>query len=158
MSHVRSQVVTWMTTDPAEVRAAADRGPRWWRRVGTFDQRLFDAVAAARLSGLEHVLPRLSRSADHGVLWFGIAAGLSVTGRVRLRRAALRGVVTVGIASPLVNVVGKQLFRRARPRIEPVPPIRIRRRLPTSPAFPSGHSASAAAFATALVLEAGADR
>jgi diacylglycerol kinase family enzyme/membrane-associated phospholipid phosphatase len=154
VSHDRFQAATWATADPAEVRAAADRGPRWWRRVGTFDQKLFDAVAAARLPGLEHVLPRLSRSADHGVLWCGIAAGLSVTGRARLRRAALRGVVAVGIASPLVNVVGKQLFRRARPRIEPVPRIRIRRRLPTSPAFPSGHSASAAAFGTALALEA----
>jgi diacylglycerol kinase family enzyme/membrane-associated phospholipid phosphatase len=148
------QGVTWATTSTE--RAEADRGPRWWRRVGLFDQMLFDAVAAARLPGLEHVLPRLSRSADRSLLWFGIAGGMAVSGRVRWRRAALRGAVAVWIASPLINVVGKQLFRRARPRVDLVPPIRIRWRLPTSPAFPSGHSASAAAFATGVALEASA--
>jgi diacylglycerol kinase family enzyme/membrane-associated phospholipid phosphatase len=146
------QSVTWTTT-PAE-RAEADRGPRWWRRVGLFDQMLFDAVAAARLPGLERVLPRLSRSADRSLLWFGIAGGMAVSGQVRWRRAALRGAVAIWIASPLINVVGKQLFRRARPRVDLVPPIRIRWRLPTSPAFPSGHSASAAAFAMGVALEA----
>jgi undecaprenyl-diphosphatase len=119
-----------------------------------FDQMLFDAVAAARLPGLERVLPRLSRSADRSVLWYGLAGGMAVSGRVRLRRAALRGTVAIGIASPLINLIGKNLFRRARPRVDLVPPIRIRWRLPTSPAFPSGHSASAAAFATGVALEA----
>ena len=144
---------TW-TTGLADVEAAADRGPRWWRRVGVFDQMLFDAVAAARLPGLERVLPPLSKTADRSVLWWGIAGGMAVSGRMRLRRGALRGVVAIGIASPLINVVGKQLFRRSRPRVDLVPPIRIRWRLPTSPAFPSGHSASAAAFATGVALEA----
>jgi diacylglycerol kinase family enzyme len=115
---------------------------------------LFDAVAAARLPGLERVLPVLSKSADHSVLWWGIAGGMAVSGRMQLRRGALRGAVAVAVASPLINVVGKQLFRRARPRVDLVPPIRIRWRLPTSPAFPSGHSASAAAFATGVALEA----
>jgi diacylglycerol kinase family enzyme/membrane-associated phospholipid phosphatase len=119
-----------------------------------FDQMLFDAVAAARLPGLERVLPGLSRSADRSLLWYGLAGGMAVSGRVRLRRAALRGTVAISIASPLINIIGKNLFRRARPRVDLVPPIRIRWRLPTSPAFPSGHSASAAAFATGVALEA----
>jgi undecaprenyl-diphosphatase len=138
----------------ADEEAEADRGPHWWRRVGMFDQMLFDAVAAARLPGLERVLPRLSRSADRSLLWYGLAGGMAVSGRVRLRRAALRGTVAISIASPLINLIGKNLFRRARPRVDLVPPIRIRWRLPTSPAFPSGHSASAAAFATGVALEA----
>jgi diacylglycerol kinase family enzyme/membrane-associated phospholipid phosphatase len=127
---------------------------RWWRRVGRFDQALFDAVAAAQLPGLDHVLPRLSRVADRSMLWWGIAGAMGLSGQVRLRRAGLRGVVGIMIASPLINIVGKQMFRRARPRVDLVPPIRIRWRLPTSPAFPSGHSASAAAFATGVALEA----
>ncbi len=153
MNHARFQAATWITglTDGG---AETERGPRWWRRVGVFDQMLFDAVAAAQLPGLERVLPRLSKSADHSVLWWGIAGGMAVSGRMRLRRGALRGAVAIGIASPLINVVGKQLFRRARPRVDLVPPIRIRWRLPTSPAFPSGHSAAAAAFATGVALEA----
>jgi diacylglycerol kinase family enzyme/membrane-associated phospholipid phosphatase len=123
-------------------------------RASTLDHRAFDAVASARLPGLEYVLPRLSRAADHSVLWTGIAAAMWATRRPSLRRAALRGAVAVGVASPAVNLVGKQAFRRRRPLLDLVPPIRTRRRLPTSPSFPSGHSASAAAFATGVAMEA----
>lgn len=123
-------------------------------RLGRADRWAFDRVAAARLRGLEYVLPRLSRFADHGVLWFTAAGALGLTGRPRLRRAALRGSVAIAVASPVVNLVGKQAFRRKRPVVDLVPPIRIRWKLPTSHAFPSGHSASAAAFATGVALEA----
>jgi undecaprenyl-diphosphatase len=139
-----------------------------FRRFQRLDQRAFDAVAAARLPGLEYILPRLSRLADHSVLWAGVAGGLAVTRQPRLRRAALRGAFAVGLASPLANIVGKQTFRRPRPLIAlvspsalftavrgtPIPSVRVRWRLPTSPSFPSGHSASAAAFATAVAMEA----
>ncbi|GAA4241477.1 bifunctional phosphatase PAP2/diacylglycerol kinase family protein [Actinomadura meridiana] len=124
------------------------------RRLGRVDRWAFDRVAAARLPGLEYVLPRLSRSADHGVLWFSSAGVMGLTGRARLRRAALRGSIAIAVASPLVNLLGKQAFRRKRPVVDLVPPIRIRWKLPTSHAFPSGHSASAAAFATGVALEA----
>ncbi|TYB46939.1 phosphatase PAP2 family protein [Actinomadura chibensis] len=123
-------------------------------RLGRADRWAFDRVAAARLPGLEYVLPRLSRFADHGVLWFTTAGALGLTGRHRLRRAALRGSLAIAVASPVVNLVGKQAFRRKRPVVDLVPPIRIRWKLPTSHAFPSGHSASAAAFATGVALEA----
>ncbi|WP_106396315.1 bifunctional phosphatase PAP2/diacylglycerol kinase family protein [Actinocorallia populi] len=121
--------------------------------LAEIDRRAFDSVAAARLRGLEFVLPRLSKAADHGMLWFGLAGALGSTGIPALRRGALRGVIAIGLASPSINLVGKQLFRRRRPLIHNVPPIRIHR-IPTSPSFPSGHSASAAAFATAIALEA----
>ncbi|HEU5031856.1 MAG TPA: diacylglycerol kinase family protein [Spirillospora sp.] len=123
-------------------------------RLGRADRWAFDRVAAARLPGLEYVLPRLSRSADHGVLWFTTAAALGLTRRPRLRRGALRGSIAIAVASPVVNILGKQAFRRARPVVDLVPPIRIRWKLPTSHAFPSGHSASAAAFAAGVALEA----
>ncbi|WP_460364565.1 phosphatase PAP2 family protein, partial [Actinocorallia lasiicapitis] len=112
------------------------------------DQDAFDRVARSKLTGLENVLPRLSHAADHSVLWFTTAAALGASGRPSWRRAALRGVIAIGLASPAVNLVGKQLFRRRRPRVHLVPRVRIHR-LPTSPSFPSGHSASAAAFAPA---------
>ncbi|MBW8485788.1 bifunctional phosphatase PAP2/diacylglycerol kinase family protein [Actinomadura parmotrematis] len=131
-----------------------ERGPAVLRRLGRIDRKAFDLVASARLPGLEYVLPRLSHSADHGVLWFATAAGLAATRRTRLRRAALRGALGIAVASPAVNVLGKQAFRRKRPVVDLVPPVRIRWKLPTSHAFPSGHSASAAAFATGVALEA----
>ncbi|WP_084265051.1 bifunctional phosphatase PAP2/diacylglycerol kinase family protein [Actinomadura macra] len=123
-------------------------------RLGRADRWAFDRVAAARLPGLEYVVPRLSRFADHGVLWFTTAGVLAVSRRATLRRAALRGSLAVAVASPMVNLLGKQAFRRKRPVVDLVPPIRIRWKLPTSHAFPSGHSASAAAFATGVALEA----
>ncbi|MGH3243542.1 MAG: DUF6158 family protein [Spirillospora sp.] len=127
---------------------------RLLRRLGRADRWAFDRVAAARLRGLEYVLPRLSRFADHGVLWFTAAGVMGAMGRPRLRRAALRGSVALAVASPMVNVLGKHAFRRKRPVVDLVPPMRIRWKLPTSHAFPSGHSASAAAFAAGVALEA----
>ena len=136
------------------------------QRASRLDQRAFDAVAAAKLPGFEYVLPRLSRLADHSVLWFGVAGGLAVTRQPRLRRAAMRGVFALAVASPIANLAGKQLFRRGRPLIEltglptsvgrgtMIPSARVRWRLPTSPSFPSGHSAAAAAFTGALAMEA----
>jgi diacylglycerol kinase family enzyme/membrane-associated phospholipid phosphatase len=139
--------------------------PVLWR-ANRLDQRAFDAVAAARLPGFEYVLPRLSRVADHSLLWGGVAAGLAMTRQPRMRRAALRGMFAVGLASPMANLVGKQIFRRNRPLLEltglpeflgrgtQIPSARVRWRVPTSPSFPSGHSASAAAFAAAVAMEA----
>ncbi|WP_347876746.1 phosphatase PAP2 family protein, partial [Actinomadura sp. 7K534] len=127
---------------------------RTLRRLGRVDRWAFDGVAAAHLPGLEYVLPRLSRFADHGVLWFTSASVMGLSGGARLRRAALRGSLGIAVASPAVNLLGKQAFRRRRPVVDLVPPIRIRWKLPTSHAFPSGHSASAAAFATGVAMEA----
>ncbi|WP_279483968.1 bifunctional phosphatase PAP2/diacylglycerol kinase family protein [Actinomadura sp. GC306] len=124
------------------------------RRLGRLDRWAFDGVAAAYLPGLEYVLPRLSRFADNGVLWFTSAGMMGLAGGARLRRAALRGSIAIAVASPAVNLVGKQAFRRRRPVVDLVPPIRIRWKLPTSHAFPSGHSASAAAFAAGVAMEA----
>lgn len=121
--------------------------------LAEIDRRAFENVAAAELRWLESVLPRLSKIADHGVLWFGLAGALGLTGIPALRRGALRGVIAIGLASPSINLVGKQLFRRRRPLVHNVPPMRIHR-IPGSHSFPSGHSASAAAFATAMILEA----
>jgi undecaprenyl-diphosphatase len=101
---------------------------------------------------LDEVLPRLSHAADHGVLWFGAAGLLGIT-RGRRRRAAVRGLLSIGIASPLANVPGKLSFRRARPPLEGVALSRRLRRQPSSLSFPSGHSASAAAFAVGVALE-----
>ncbi|MFC4910837.1 bifunctional phosphatase PAP2/diacylglycerol kinase family protein [Actinomadura gamaensis] len=123
-------------------------------RLGRLDRDAFERVATAELPGLEYVLPRLSRAADHGLLWFGTAAALGASGRPRLRRAALRGLIGIAVASPVVNLLGKQAFRRRRPVVDLVPPVRIRWKLPTSHAFPSGHSASAAAFAAGVAMEA----
>ncbi|MFD0691815.1 bifunctional phosphatase PAP2/diacylglycerol kinase family protein [Actinomadura fibrosa] len=151
--HARSRPAPRRRRRPASESRSRSR-PVLLRRLGRADRWAFDRVAAARLPGLEYVLPRLSRFADHGVLWFTTAGALALSRRARLRRAALRGAIGIAVASPAVNILGKHAFRRKRPIVDLVPPRRIRWKLPTSHAFPSGHSASAAAFAAGVALEA----
>ncbi|MFJ5533001.1 bifunctional phosphatase PAP2/diacylglycerol kinase family protein [Streptomyces sp. NPDC093261] len=123
------------------------------RFLGELDQRLFIRVATARLPGADPALTRLSRSADHGRLWLGTAAGLATLGGHTGRRAALRGAGSLVLASLTVNTVVKWSARRPRPLLDPVPRIRHLTRQPRTTSFPSGHSASAAAFATGVALE-----
>ncbi|MFF1417780.1 bifunctional phosphatase PAP2/diacylglycerol kinase family protein [Streptomyces sp. NPDC058280] len=120
----------------------------------SWDEQVFRSVATRHWPGADPVLPRLSRGANHGLLWFGAAAGIATLGRgARARRAALRGVVSLGLASAAINTVGKRAVRRQRPLLDAVPLIRQLKRQPFTTSFPSGHAASAAAFATGVALE-----
>ncbi|WP_069886695.1 bifunctional phosphatase PAP2/diacylglycerol kinase family protein [Streptomyces luteocolor] len=130
----------------------AGHRPLTSRLIGV-DRRLFDAVAARHWPGADRVLPRLSRSANHGVLWFAAAAGIAATRTPRARRAAVRGVASLALASATINTLGKRSVRRARPVLDTVPLIRQLKRQPITTSFPSGHSASAVAFATGVALE-----
>ncbi len=122
-------------------------------RLEKLDVRLFDRVAAAHPRGLDLVLPRLGRSADHGVLWLAGAAALGLSRNRSARRAAMRGVGSLALASVAANVVAKQLTGRRRPAADAVPMARRLLHPPITTSFPSGHSASAAAFATGVTLE-----
>jgi undecaprenyl-diphosphatase len=106
---------------------------------------------------VDTALRRLTRSANKGRLWFAIAAvGVVVASRTHrpvFRRAAIRGAGSLAATSFLVNAILKQLARRERPLIDRTPVVRRLRRTPTSTSFPSGHAASAAAFATGAALE-----
>ncbi|WP_405534617.1 phosphatase PAP2 family protein [Streptomyces sp. NBC_00075] len=117
------------------------------------DFRLFETAATRHWPGAERVLPRLSRSANHGVLWMATAAALAATGSPRARRAAVRGLASLAVASATINTVGKRSVRRPRPVLDPVPLVRQLKRQPITTSFPSGHAASAAAFATGVALE-----
>jgi undecaprenyl-diphosphatase len=109
-------------------------------------------VSATDSPVLDRALPTLSRAANYSRLWMGIAAGLAASQNKWGRRAALRGVASIAIASATTNVLGKRLAGRLRPTSE-VPLPRRLLRVPRSTSFPSGHSASAAAFATGVALE-----
>ena len=94
---------------------------------------------------------RLSRAADHGKLWFATAAALALLGGPSGRLAARRGLVALGIASGVANLVAKPLSGRRRPdRQEAEELARRHVQMPRSSSFPSGHTASAFAFATAV--------
>jgi len=122
-------------------------------RLLAADLRLFEAVAAHHWPGPDRLLPRLSRIANHGVLWFATAAALTASRSPRARRAAVRGLASLAVASATINTFGKRSVRRPRPALDPVPLIRQLKRQPITTSFPSGHSASAAAFMTGVALE-----
>ncbi|MFD9007194.1 bifunctional phosphatase PAP2/diacylglycerol kinase family protein [Streptomyces sp. NPDC059582] len=122
-------------------------------RLLALDCRLFEFAAERDWPGAEPVLPRLSRSANHGVLWFAAAAAVAASRTPRARRAAARGLASLSLASLTINTLGKRSVRRPRPVLDPVPLVRQLKRQPITTSFPSGHAASAAAFATGVALE-----
>ncbi|MET7761455.1 phosphatase PAP2 family protein [Streptomyces sp. NPDC005393] len=123
------------------------------RRISDFDRRVFARVAAGRVRGAHPLLPRLSQAANHGRLWFGTAGVLATVGGRTARRAALRGVGSLAAASLASNIVVKWTVDRRRPVLDGVPLVRRLRRQPWTSSFPSGHAASAAAFATGVAIE-----
>ena len=123
------------------------------RRLTVLDQRLLDRVAVIESDLLDRELPRLGVAANYGRLWIGVATFLVLTGRRDARRAAVRGLMSLAIASATANVLAKGVFGRMRPSVHRVPRIRMLSRAPVTSSFPSGHSASAAAFATGACIE-----
>ena len=119
-------------------------------RLDALDRRLLRAAHQRDSATLDRVLPPLTTSADHGLLWFAIAGVLALTGQ---RRAAVRGLASLGVASAVANIPAKLAARRSRPLLQPIPLPRQLLRQPTTSSFPSGHSASAAAFAIGVGLE-----
>lgn len=131
--------------------AAPARRGQGLRELGLLDRAVYEAVAVVPTPSLDRTLARLSDAANHSKLWLAGAAVLAVAGGARGRRAALSGAVAIGVCSAVNNVLFKQLLPRRRPDREgsTVPQARWVR-MPTSGSFPSGHSASAFAFASAV--------
>ncbi len=123
--------------------------PAWLSEGKAIDAALYAAVAAGRTPTLDVAMRRLTRSADSSKLWVGIAAGMAVFGGARGRRAAARGLISIGAASAFANLVAKPLTTRRRPEREELEELSRRHvPMPDSSSFPSGHAASAFAFAT----------
>ncbi len=123
------------------------------RRLSGRDTVAFHRVAAVHTPALDAALPRLSGAANHGLLWWGVAAALGAT-RGQRRRGAVRGLLAMGIASAVANLPAKAAVRRDRPPLHRVPLPRQLLVQPRTTSFPSGHAASAAAFAVGVAMEA----
>ena len=122
--------------------------------IGRLDRAVYGIIADTPTPSLDIPLRELSSLANHSKIWLAIAGGLALVGGETGRRAALAGVVSIGAASLVVNAVVKPFARRRRPDRdgEDVPDVR-EVAMPTSTSFPSGHSASAFAFASAVGKE-----
>jgi len=100
---------------------------------------------------LDRPLRQVSDFADFSKPWFLIAGVLVLFGGASGRRAAVTGVAALGLNSLLVNRSIKLVRERRRPdRTEHSVPESRWVRMPGSNSFPSGHSASAAAFAVSV--------
>jgi undecaprenyl-diphosphatase len=121
----------------------------WDRAVGeadALDRAVYAAVAATPTPTLDGPVAALSDLANYSRLWLGVAAGLAVLGGRPGRRAAVRGLLAVAATSAVANLGVKTAFRRGRPERADNPD-RSTVRMPDSTSFPSGHTASAFAFA-----------
>src|SRR6476620_8382372 len=119
--------------------------------VSRLDRYLLGHVSG--MPGVNHdaFFRRLSASANQGKLWMGTAAVLALFPG-KTRRAAVHGLIAQGVASAVTNVVFKTLLPRTRPLPEHLPVFRFVHPQPTSSSMPSGHSASAVAFAVGAGL------
>ncbi len=106
--------------------------------------------ARVRSAPLDRLLVAVTRAASYSRLWMAIAGVLVAAGGRPGRRAAARGLISVGLAAALANGPAKLLVRRRRPPRRLVPTLIP---MPRSTSFPSGHSASAFAFATGVCTE-----
>jgi len=132
-------------------RGAASPWTAALRELGAIDRAMYEAVAETPSPELDGAMRSLSTAADYSRLWLGIAASMAVLGGRRGSRAALEGVLAMGTASAVVNLGIKPLARRRRPtRAEPAPFDGRYVQMPESTSFPSGHAASAFAFAYAV--------
>lgn len=135
----------------ADHRAPEQQVPQGLMRdLAALDQALYEAVTVTSTPTLDSALRRLSAAADHSKISFAVAGALAVWPG-RSRRAAALGVAAIGVASATANLLGKRLVRRPRPHRAVDSPFPGRHvPMPESASFPSGHTASAVAFAAAV--------
>ena len=119
------------------------------KRIAAADHRLLSRVTAGERRAPGQAMLALGHAADHGLLWIAVAAGLGSRRDKWTRRAALRGLAGMAIASASANVLAKRLVGRTRPDL----PLSLPAGGCRTTSFPSGHAASAAAFATGVALE-----
>jgi membrane-associated phospholipid phosphatase len=119
-------------------------------QAGAVDRAVYATIAKVPTPALDVAMRRLSNSANRSLIWLAVAAGMSLTGPSG-RRAAARGLLAIGVTSAVVNLGVKPLSTRRRPdRDGAGVPDQRHVSMPSSTSFPSGHSASAFAFATAV--------
>ena len=115
------------------------------------DHAVYRLVASTPTPALDAPLRRLSNSANRSLIWVAVAGTLATVGGRRGRRAALAGLTSIVVSSATVNVALKGLYPRERPDRATAGVVLARQTtMPDSASFPSGHSASAFAFATAV--------
>ena len=135
--------------------STVDPAGNWFLRAAhetaRVDCAVYSAIADIPTPSLDCALRGLSRAANYSRLSIASAVVLSLTGGCRGRAAATMGLASVAVTSAVLNLGVKTVVRRGRPdrALQGVPRSR-QVPMPSSTAFPSGHSAAAFAFATGV--------
>lgn len=125
--------------------------PAWLRDAERVDVAVYAAIAQTPTPALDAAMRRLTTAADFSRLWIASSAALALTRGSRGRAAAGAGLASIALTSVVVNAVIKPLARRRRPeRDASGVPIARHAPMPATRSFPSGHTASAFAFSTAV--------
>ena len=121
----------------------------WGEDLRRLDLAVYAAIAATPTPRLDRFFRRVSAAADRSRLWIATAALVAAVGGRAGRRAAGDGLASVGLASAIANLVLKPLGGRRRPsRDTNNVPVARQVPMPETTSFPSGHAASAFAFAS----------
>jgi membrane-associated phospholipid phosphatase len=128
------------------------RGPwTWGDELNKLDLAVYAAIAVTPTPGMDVALRRLSRAASYSRLWLGCSAVLAACGGKRGRHAAENGLTSIALTSAVVNLVLKPIGNRRRPDRQMYDiPVARQVTMPRSTSWPSGHSASAFAFASGV--------
>jgi undecaprenyl-diphosphatase len=119
------------------------------REAERIDRAVYASVARTSTPRLDVLMRSLSSAANYSRLSVACAAVLAAAGGPTGRRAAASGLASVAATSAFVNLVFKHVSGRRRPdRGRGLVPTARRVAMPKSPSFPSGHAASAVAFAS----------
>ncbi len=120
------------------------RQPKALGFLHELDESVFRQIADWKSPILDRTLPDLSETASYSRIWIVASLGLAAFGGPKGRRSAVLGMAAIGATSALTNIALKGVAKRRRP-VSEVPEAR-RLVHPESTSFPSGHTASAAAF------------
>lgn len=121
--------------------------------VSSLDYSVFHLVNGAWLSPLlDYLMPFLSRVGNLGEIWLVLLGTIAIFGKQAGRRVALAGFVALVVGFACSELI-KDLTMRPRPFLV-LPDVRLLVAAPHSYAFPSGHTTSSFAAATAVLLAA----
>jgi undecaprenyl-diphosphatase len=128
----------------------AERGLRGrLDEANRIDHAVYAAVATTPTPLLDRAMRRLSEAANYSRLWIASSVLLAATAGPRGRLAAKSGLASVAATSAVANLVVKPVGNRRRPDRDGEVAVARTITMPASRSFPSGHAASAFAFAAA---------
>jgi undecaprenyl-diphosphatase len=144
---------TWASPgSPEPTRSPQELARRLLGEIDTLDCAIYDVLAHTPTPTLDVPMTWISNAANYSRISIAIASALAVAGGKKGRRAAIRGLAAVGVSSFSADLAAKHLFVRSRPDRQTGVAGR-QARMPKSSSFPSGHTASAFAFASAVATD-----